>query len=288
MKIGWIGLGAMGMPMVRHLACGGHEIIIYNRTKSRAAALQCYGCKIANNPAEVCDADIIFTMLWDDQAVEAITFGENGILSASGYKLHVGMSTVSPQFAKRLANAHAEHGQDYISAPVFGRPLAAETAQLGIVVAGQDAAIKRAAELLNLMGTVFITGKNAWKANLIKLTGNFMIGAMLEVLGEAFALIRKSGVDPVRFLNVVNGTVLRSPVYENYGKSIIEEDFSTGGLQIGLKDISFIRDIAVKSGVPMPVAALVQDRLLVGCSRNYAELDWNVLAKIIAEDAGIK
>lgn len=288
MKIGWIGLGAMGVPMVRHLASGGHEIVIYNRTRSRATALQSYGCKIADNPVGVCEADIIFTMLWDDQAVEDVVFGENGILSTPGYKLHVGMSTVSPQFAKRLANAHAEHGQDYISAPVFGRPWAAETAQLGIVVAGQDAAINQADELLNLMGTVFMIGKEAWQANLIKLTGNFMIGSMLEILGEAFALTRKAGIDPARFLNVVNGTVLQSPVYRNYGKSIIEEDFNAGGLQLGLKDIKSIRDIAVESGVPMPVAALVQDRLLAGCSRGYAGLDWNVIAKIIAEDAGLK
>ncbi|HEX2710997.1 MAG TPA: NAD(P)-dependent oxidoreductase [Candidatus Acidoferrales bacterium] len=232
MKAGFIGLGSMGQPMARSLLKAGHELAVYNRTRSRAEALASEGAQVARTPAEACASGVVMSMLADDHAVEECVFGRDGILSAlPAGGVHTSFSTISTAFSRRLAEAHEGKGQLFVAAPVFGRPEAAAGARLVVVAAGPAQAIERCRPLLEAVSRkVIAVGAEAPSANTVKLAGNFMIAAMLEALGEAFALVQKSGVAPTQFLEIVNGSLFQSPVYENYGRIIVEQrDLSRPG-----------------------------------------------------------
>jgi 3-hydroxyisobutyrate dehydrogenase-like beta-hydroxyacid dehydrogenase len=277
--------------MARNLLKAGHEVIAYNRTRTRAEELQSDGARVADTPGAASRAEIVFTMLADDAAVEEVVFGDHGILAAlPPGGLHVSTSTISTALAKKMFKAHAEKGQKYISAPVFGRPEAAADARLIVVAAGPAGSIDRARPILGANGPkIYLAGAEAWMANAVKLAGNFTIAAMLETLGEALALMRKTQIDPRLFLEVVNGSLFRSPVYENYGKIIADQKFDPAAfkLRLGLKDLRLVLEAADEAQTPMPLASLVRDHLLSGMARGYAEMDWAALARVIAEDAGL-
>ena len=281
----------MGQAIARNLLKPGHELIVYNRTRSRAEELQSEGAHVADTPADASRVDVVFTMLADDAAVEQVVFGDHGMLDAlPAGGLHVSMSTISTALAKKLAQAHADKGQKYISAPVFGRPDAAAAARLTVVAAGPAGSIDRARPLLETVGQkLFVAGAEAWMANTIKLAGNFTIAAMIESLSEAIALMRKTQIDPRLFLEVVAGGLFRSPVYENYGKIIAEQRFEPAGfaLRLGLKDIRLVLAAAEDARTPMPVAGLLREQLLRGVERGYGDIDWAGVARVVAEDAGL-
>jgi len=281
----------MGQAIARNLLKPGHELIVYNRTRSRAEELQSEGAHVADTPTDASRVDVVFTMLADDAAVEQVVFGDHGMLDAlPAGGLHVSMSTISTALAKKLAQAHADKGQKYISAPVFGRPDAAAAARLTVVAAGPAGSIDRARPLLEAVGQkLFVAGAEAWMANTIKLAGNFTIAAMIESLSEAIALMRKTQIDPRLFLEVVAGGLFRSPVYENYGKIIAEQKFEPAGfaLRLGLKDIRLVLAAAEDARTPMPVAGLLREQLLRGVERGYGDIDWAGVARVVAEDAGL-
>jgi 3-hydroxyisobutyrate dehydrogenase-like beta-hydroxyacid dehydrogenase len=200
------------------------------------------------------------------------------------------MSTIGVQLSKQLAQRHAELGHQYIAAPVFGRPQAAEAKQLGILAAGSQEAIKRARPLLEAMGqSVLEVGEAPFLANTVKLAGNTLLVAMLQALGEAFALVRKSGLSPQHFLEIVNGAVFKSPVYENYGGIIAAQSYDPAGFELsqGLKDLGLVLAAAEQTRTPMPLAALIQAQVLSGMARGWDDLDWSALGKVCAHNAGL-
>lgn len=290
MKTGFVGLGSMGRPMATSLLRAGHELTVFNRTRSRAEELAGEGARVADSPAEAARAaEVLITMLADDHAVEEVTF--NGVIGglARG-AIHVSMSTISVACSKRLAAAHRAAGQCYIAAPVFGRPEAAAAAKLWVVAAGPPGEIERCRPLFDAIGRdVFVVGDEPSAANVVKLAGNFMLASMLETLGEAVALARKSGVDARRFIEIMTGTLFKSPAYETYGKLIAEERFEPAGfrLRLGLKDVNLALDAAEGAAVPMPLASLIRDHLLSAIARGYGDKDWSALSRVIAENAGL-
>jgi len=293
--VAFIGLGSMGMPMARNLVNAGHVVIVWNRTPMPEAERAANGFESAASPAEAAarSSGIVITMVADDVALEAVTLGEHGLLKALGAKqgLHVSMSTVSVQIAAEMAAAHTAAGCRYLAAPVFGRPDAAAAAKLSVVAAGDAADIAQVEPLLKAMGqAVFHVGPKPEQANTVKLAGNFLLMSMLESLGEAFALTGKAGVDARQVLDIVNGALMRSPVYENYGNIAINKRFDPPGfkLRLGLKDANLVLAAATAAAVPMPAASLVHDRMLGGVARGAGELDWSVIARLVAEDAGLK
>src|SRR5208337_4247718 len=197
MKVGFIGLGAMGHPMALNLVRAGHELAVYNRTPGRAAELERAGARVAQSPADAAaSAEVLVTMLADDRAVEAVVLGTQapvcgqparGLLEALGRgAVHVSMSTIGPELSRRLAEAHAAAGQGYVSAPVFGRPDAAAAKKLWVAAAGPSADIERCRLVMEAVGQgVFVVGDQAWVANAVKLAGNFVIVAAIEALAEA-------------------------------------------------------------------------------------------------------
>ncbi len=291
MKAGFVGLGNMGQPMARNLIKAGHELIVYNRTRSRANDLAGEGAVVAATPAEACSPGVVLTMLADDSAVEEILHGKDGILQAlpqSG--IHVSFSTISVALAQRVAESHRKRAQHFVASPVFGRPPAAEAAKLLVVAAGPEDAVEQCRPLLEAIGDrLFVLGPEAVTACALKLGGNFLIASMLEALGEALALMRKSGVDPSRFLEIVNGSLFKSPVYENYGKIIVNETYEPAGfkMHLGLKDVRLVLAAGEAANVPLPIASLIRDHLISGIARGYGETDWSAVARVAAEDAGL-
>lgn len=286
-----IGLGHMGTGIAKSLLRAGHRLKLYNRTPARAEALVRDGALVANSIAEACRGNIVMTMLADDGAVEAVTFGQAGIAaSLKAGAVHVSLSTISVALSERLAAEHARLGQEYVAAPVFGRPDAAEAARLAVVAAGKPEAVERCKPLLEAMGPKLLAaGERPAIANVIKLIGNFLLGSAIESLSEAFALGRKCGVDEEQLFEFLTTALFPTPVYRNYGEAILRRRFEPSGFtaSLGLKDIRLVLAAAEARSVPMPIASVVRDRYLTAIARGNAERDWSVLGRIAEEDAGL-
>jgi len=291
MDVGFIGLGHMGSAMARNLLKAGHRVTLYNRTRAKAEPLVAAGARVVDKPSAACGGDVLITMLADDHAVETVVFGQEGVVAAlPPNAIHVSMGTISVALSDRLAEAHARAGQGYVAAPVFGRPEAAAAAQLFIIAAGGDEAIRRCQPLFDAIGQkTFGVGDKPSAANLVKLSGNFLITSIIESLGEAFALVRKSGVDPHRYLEILTGTLFSAPVYKTYGGLIAEEKYEPAGFKmaLGLKDIRLALAAADAQAVPMPLASLVHDHFLAGVAQGQGDSDWSALARLCARNAGL-
>lgn len=289
MKLAFIGAGNMGSPMARNLLRAGHHVTIHNRTRARAEPLRQEGAVLADSAAEAArDADAVVTMLAEDQAVEQAAQGLLETLAPGA--IHIGMSTISVACSRRLAEQHAARGQVYVAAPVFGRPVAAAAAKLWIVAAGPPEAVARCQPVFDALGRgTSIVGADPWLANAVKLSGNFLIAAALESMGEAFALVRKSGVDAGLFLEIVNHALFNSPLYAGYGGAVAKEQFEPAGfkLRLGFKDLRLVQEAAEAAAVPMPLAGVLRDRFLAALARGEGDLDWAALARIAAVQAGL-
>jgi 3-hydroxyisobutyrate dehydrogenase-like beta-hydroxyacid dehydrogenase len=291
MQIGFVGLGQMGMGMARNLIKAGHAVTVHNRSRAKAEALVSEGATLAQRPAEAGRGAAVITMLADDAAVEATVFAADGLLGAlSPGAVHVSMSTISVDLSARLAAAHAKAGQAYVAAPVFGRPEAAAAAKLFIVAAGEAKAIATCQPLFDAMGQkTFVIGEEPAKANIVKLSGNFLIASIIESLAEAVALTRKAGIEPKAYVDFLTSTLFAAPIFKTYGGLIAAEQYSPPGFRapLGLKDIRLALAAAEAQQVPMPIASLVRDHLLSVIAQGGADLDWSALGQLAARNAGL-
>ncbi|HEY3936665.1 MAG TPA: NAD(P)-dependent oxidoreductase [Bryobacteraceae bacterium] len=292
MKIGFVGLGQMGSAMARNLLTAGHELTVYNRTPGKADALAKDGARIASSPADAAKGvEAVLTMLADDPAVAEVTFGEHGIASGlPAGSAHLSLSTISVALARRLADEHRARRQNYLSTPVFGRPESAEARKLLVVAAGETAAVDRYHLIFEAIGRqTFVAGAEPWQANAVKLCGNFMIGSMMEAFGEAFATMRKAGIDRHLFLDVMN-ELFGSAVYRNYGGLIANEKFTPAGfrLRLGLKDVRLALEAAEELGSPMPFASVLRDHFISALANGQEQLDWSSVALVAARNAGLE
>jgi len=291
MKIGFIGLGNMGSAMAMNLLKAGHSLTVYNRTAERTKPLVEQGAHAAADPAEASRADVVFTMLADDHAVESVTFGQSGILeSLQPGSVHISSSTISVALSQKLAAAHEKHNQQFISAPVFGRPEAAAGGKLIVVVAGRTDAIDRCTPLFEVIGQrTFRFGAHPPTANLIKLSGNFLIASVLESLSEAMALVGKAGIDQHEYVDFLTSTLFAAPVYKTYGGLIADKKFQPAGFAapLGQKDIRLTLAAADDLQVPLPLASLLRDRFLTLIAQGGERLDWSAIGSLAARDAGL-
>lgn len=291
MEIGLIGLGNMGLGIAKSLLRAGHHLTVYNRTKSRAESLRSQDATVASTVAEACRGEAVLTMLADDSALESVIFGEGGILaSLPRGGLHVSLSTISVALSDKLTDAHAKAGQEFVSAPVFGRPDAAEAAKLTVVAAGAKRNIDRCKPVLEALGPkLWVVGEEPSLANTVKITGNFMIATVLESLAEAIAFARKSGIDAAPLVDFLTSTLFNAPVYKTYGGLIVEGKHDQVGfaLPLGFKDVRLVLQAADSRAVPMPIASVLHDRFVAALARGYEQKDWSVLGRVAAEDAGL-
>jgi len=291
MNIAFLGLGRMGFLMARNLLRAGFSLSVFNRNRDKAEPLAREGARIASSPAEACrDADVAATMLSDDDATEQIVLGADGLADALPRgAIHMAHSTISTALARRLAAEHQRRGQGYLSVPVFGRPEAAEAKRLIVVPAGPPALIDRCRPLFDAIGrATFVAGPEAWQANAVKVCGNFMIASVLESFAEAYAVLRKAGVEPHLFLDIMN-SLFGSPVYANYGAMAAEGRFEPAGfaLTLGLKDIRLALDTAREVAAPWPMADVIHARMVQGVAQGQGEMDWCSIAKVAARNAGL-
>jgi 3-hydroxyisobutyrate dehydrogenase-like beta-hydroxyacid dehydrogenase len=292
MKLGFIGLGRMGAAMAANLVKAGHDVSVFNRTRGRSSALIELGAREAANIAGVCDGEAVITMLADDDAASGIALGEGGLTThLRKGAIHLSMSTISVELSKRLAGAHEKAGQRYIAAPVFGRPDMAAAAKLFIVCAGDPATIDACQPLFRAMGQkAFPMGSEPSAANLVKLSGNFLLASAIEALGEAVALTSKAGIDPHAYVEFLTSTVFNLPVYKIYGGLIAEGKFEPAGFAapLGFKDIRLALAAAEGLRVPMPLGSLLHDRFLRLLAQGGERLDWSAIGGLAARDAGVE
>lgn len=291
MKVGFIGLGQMGSGMAGNLLKAKHEVSIYNRTAGKTENLVRLGAKAPGEISMVSMSEAVITMLANDAAVEDVVFGNYGVLkSLPRNAVHISCSTISVTLSKRLAEAHEAAGQHFLAAPVFGRPDAAAAGKLFVVVAGKAGIIESCRPLFEAIGQrTFVISETPEAANLVKLSGNFLIAAVIEALGEAIALIGKGGVDRQAYLELLTSTLFNAPVYKTYGRLIVDDKFEPAGFAalLGQKDVRLALAAAEALSVPMPLAGLIRDRFLTLVALGGETLDWSAIGALAARDAGI-
>lgn len=291
-NLGFIGLGTMGSPIAGNLRAAGFGLAVYNRSPERAGALVAQGAQRAPSPRACAEgADAVVTMVADDDAVAAVTFGADGLLN--GLRpggIHVNMTTTSVAMTRRLAEAHAARGTRFVAAPVFGRPDRAAARALWICAAGPPEALEACRPVLAATSQgLFALGPDPVQAAVVKIAVNFQLAAAIVTMSEGFALAAKAGVKPQQLLDILNTVQFQTPVYKSYGQRICDEAFDPAGfkLSLGLKDVRLVLAAGDALNVPLPTASVLRDHLLSGIARGYADLDWAVVSRLIRADAGL-
>jgi len=292
-KVAFLGIGSMGAPMARNLLKSGYSVTVFNRSRDRAEKLIADGAVVSDTPAgAVTQGGMVVTMLSNDAALEAVTLGSGGILEKLGKGgVHVSMSTVSPETSRKLASKHAEIGATFVAAPVFGRPDAAAAQKLYICFSGDAEAKERARPVFSVLGqSATDFGNDHGAANVVKLSGNFMILSAVQAMSEALALAEKNGIDRSTLINFFTQANFACPVYQNYGRILADRSYEPAGfkLELGMKDIRLARDTAEAAMVPMPLADLLHARLLESIAKGRAGMDWTAIELATAEDAALR
>jgi 3-hydroxyisobutyrate dehydrogenase-like beta-hydroxyacid dehydrogenase len=282
-NLAFLGLGQMGAPIARLLLAQGHDVTLWNRDRGKAAAIKDGKFRIATTSQDaVGNAAIVFTMLTDDAAHEAVLFGgpeSSGFLDAlpSG-AVHVTLSTISVALARRITAAHQERGQHHVGAPVFGRPAVAEAGKLWIVASGADEPLARVQPMLESIGRgITVVSREPWQAHALKLGGNLTITAMIQTLSEAFVYAESQGIPPALFHQAINSALFQSQLYENYGKTILNPPQHPGAtVSLGIKDTRLAREAAAEAGVHMHLADYFAEVLDRAKEAGFADEDWAV------------
>ena len=289
MRLGFIGLGRMGSAMAGNLLKAGHEVSVFNRSPGKSSPLIERGAHEAATLAEACSGEVVITMLADDEAVSGIAWGKGGIIdNLPQGAIHLSTSTISVALSKRLTQAHAQAGQRYVAAPVFGRPDMAAAAKLFIVAAGEPAAVDACRPLFEALGQkTSIIGAEPSAANLVKLSANFLQGAVIESLGEAIALIGKAGIDRRAYVKLLTSTIFTAPAYKIFGPLIADGTFGSAAFAapLGYKDIRLTLAEAETLRVPMPLASLLHDRFVRLFAQGGEKLDWSAIGGLATQDA---
>lgn len=288
MRVGFIGLGQMGAAMAKRLIDSGFDVTVWNRSAAPANRLAGHGAKVASEPSALMNGDVVISMLGDDEACRQVWLVPGLVLRMAGGGIHVNMSSVGLALAMELAQAHRDAGSRYVAAPVFGRPGPAAEGQLDIVAAGEAAALAQCAPVFEALGRQwFDAGREPHVANVVKIARNFLLGSLVQGLGEAFALARATGLDPRAFQDILTATSLGCPAYVNYGRMILDPPASpTFPLRLGMKDIEIALEAGRLAGVPMALAELLLDQHRAAVADGYGARDWAALANWIGQRAG--
>ncbi len=291
--VGFIGLGNMGQPMARNLLSAGFRLKIYNRTASKARELAGLGAIEVPGPADALDPDgIVITMVSDDAALNMVVEGTDGLYNSLGPgAIHLSMSTISPATSRRLAEHHQQLGAMYVACPVLGRPEAAVAKRLWMCLSGPAEAKQQVRPLLEAMGQGTCDfGEDPGAGNVAKLASNFLILSAIEALAEAFTFVRKNGLDRATLADFLTQTIFNCPIYQNYSRLLLAEDYEKVGFKLALamKDLNLVRDAAESAQVPLPMAAILHERLLSSLARGRGDLDMVAMALAVSEEAGVQ
>ena len=292
-KIGFIGLGNMGMPMAKNLIDAGYHLQVYNRTMSKAEELDAASITICKTQAQAADGvKILISMLSEDEVLKETVNGENGILKTfPAGAVHISMSTIAPDTSEELYKLHKNSGSTYIASPVFGRPGAAAARELFICISGEAEAKETAKPILECLGDrITDFGEKVSGANVVKVSGNFMIMASIEMMAEAYTLAEKNGLDRLQVAEFFGSSLFAAPIFQNYGKLIANKQFEPVGFKtkLGFKDARLALKLSQMSVTPMPTVTLVHNRLQSAVAKGWGESDWvEGVSRGVSEDAGV-
>ena len=292
MKVVFIGLGRMGRAMARRLLAAGHDVVVWNRTPDRLGELLDAGATSAESIAQAASLGApVISMLANDEALAQVAHGPGGLIeSLPAGGLHIAMGTHRSDTIRDLAAAHEAAGQVLVAAPVLGRPSAVEAGQLGIIAAGPGDSLAQAQPLFDAIGRrTFAAGPDPATASLLKLTNNMVLACAIEVMGEAFSLVEKSGGDPETLRDVLTEGVFSSPAYIGYSRAIVDRSWDTVGFTatLALKDVDLALATGAANGVPLPSAEVCRDRLSRAIADGDADRDWIVMALAQARASGL-
>jgi 3-hydroxyisobutyrate dehydrogenase-like beta-hydroxyacid dehydrogenase len=291
MKVGFIGLGRMGQAMAARLLGAGHELVVYNRTRAKCADLEKAGAKVASSMVEACKGrEVVISMVTDDKALLEVV--KDGVVPGLPKgAIHVAMGTHSVAAIREIGPLHDNAGQVLVGAPVLGRPEAAAAGQVGVVAGGPKDAVAKVAPLFEVIGRrTFDAGTKPEGASVVKLANNMMIGCAIEAMGEGFSLVRKYGVDPATFYDVMTDGLFSAPAYKVYGNIIVKQSYATAGFTtvLGLKDANLAMAAALAANVPLPSLNVYRDRLLGALAHGEGDQDWAVMARDQARASGLE
>jgi 3-hydroxyisobutyrate dehydrogenase-like beta-hydroxyacid dehydrogenase len=289
MDIGFIGLGGMGSGIAANLLGAGHRLIVWNRSPGPAERLAVKGAQRAEEAEDALDADVVFSMLANDEAIEAVFIASMALERARKGLIHVNLSTISVALAERLTEAHHRLGLFYVAAPVLGRPDVAAAGELNVLCAGEPSAAAKVRPLLECFAkAVWPMGESPARASIVKLACNFALASMIETLGEAGVLVAGYGVDPKDLFEVMTGTLFAAPAYKTYAGIIAERRFTPPGfaLPLGLKDVRLALQAGEAKATPLPIASMIRDHFIEAIAQGDAEKDWSALAAVAFRHAG--
>jgi len=289
-KVGWIGLGNMGLPMSMNLLKAGHEVMVWNRTKAKAEQALAAGAKWANSPKEIAEKnDFIFTMVSDGPTLQAVTLGENGVVAGlNSGKIVIDMSTVSPAESSKVNEAVESKGCKFIRGPVTGSTVLAQNATLGILASGDKTAYDKVLPLFESMGkNQFYLGAGE-EARVMKLSLNIMIGTSMQMMAEAVVLAEKAGLDVAQACEVIAGSAVGSPLVGYKVAPISKGEYNPAfSVKLMMKDFDLAFEAAKQYRVSMPVTAITRQALAVAEASGKGDKDFSVLTQVLEGQCGV-
>lgn len=291
LNVGVVGTGLMGAPMVTSLLAAGHAVRVYNRTAEKTERLVAAGALPAETPAQTAaGSHIVITMLTDPDAVNAVTFGPDGILDALPFEgVHTDMSTVTPQSAASLAAAYASAGKRFVQAPVLGNKKHIADGKLLIFAGGLDDDIDACEAAWRAFSTEVRRFPDAAQASTAKLASNMLIGQMILALGQTLVYARAGGIDPSTMLDIIMASNLASPMYANKGKSLIERNFTPNFfVRHMLKDLNLASQSGSEASVPQPMNATARELFVAAVAKGFGDEDYSAVVKVLEDMAGLE
>jgi 3-hydroxyisobutyrate dehydrogenase-like beta-hydroxyacid dehydrogenase len=286
-----IGLGRMGAGIAGSIQRAGFTLRVYNRTAAKMHPFVDEGATAAESPKDAATgADVVVTNLMDDASVLDTATGVDGVLAGLGAgRIHIDTTTISPRFARHLAEVHAEHGSRFVAGPVVGRPDVAAKGELRTFLGGEAEAIEECRPVVDAYTSLAINlGEDPGLASSMKLAINYTLVATVELMGQVFAFGEKSGISP-EMLNLVMGAFFGQPALQEYAQLIRSRDFSDPGFALSgaMKDVELMMQAAGDIRVPLPFGSIVRDKLLSAAAGGMEDLDWAVISEISRTQAGL-
>jgi 3-hydroxyisobutyrate dehydrogenase len=290
MTVGWIGAGRMGYALIQRLLDAGHDVSVYNRTRSKAEPLAAHGAKIVDNPAQLADRDVVFIMVSASKDLESVTIGDDGLLTGTTFpQIIIDSSTVSAAVSTKIRHIAAEKGTAFLAAPVSGSPKVVKAGMLTLAVSGPRETFDRSEDLLNVLGKGVTYVGDDEVARLVKICHNVFLGVVTQSLAEITVLAEKGGVDRSAFLAFLNDSVMGSVFTRYKSPAFVNLDFAPSFTNVLLrKDFDLGLEASRELGVPMPVAALAAELVTSAIGAGYDTEDFATLLLEQARRSGIE
>jgi 3-hydroxyisobutyrate dehydrogenase-like beta-hydroxyacid dehydrogenase len=288
MKVGIAGLGLMGSAVAKRLINIGHEISIYNRNIAKAQSFSDKST-VTLTPRDLADGcDLVITIVTNFDAIKDILFGTNGVIESGNHNLIVAdISTISPAQSKYCAQRLRNRGIEMLGVPVMGGPAAAETGDLVPMVSGNRQAFEKVRQVIEQLGKTFYIGEEYGAANAIKLALNLNIALIASALSEGIVFVRKAGIDPSIFIEILNSTYFKTGLSEKKGPKMLKNDFSpTFHLKNMLKDLELANSTAQAVGITIPQTSLAQQIFRAANNIGFSDQDYTAICAFLAKING--